>query len=162
MDACVDGYIYSPTNILRRSPTHSSGFRKDRNDLEAGLEFPSAIDVNDTTGIIYSTEFHRGNITRIDLKTGTSRVLGKLPPSTDNVAVSDDTDNPRIFGSSFVEDQIIEMSERGDAQRVVSDGGVHFSAISRHRQPGLHQGLWSPDGVPAEATGVQEYCLGAI
>ncbi len=129
MDACDDGYIYSPTNMygeVRR-------IHPDSGEIETvweGLEFPSAIDVSDKTGIIYSTEFHLGNIVRIDLKRGTSRVLGKFPPMTDNSAVSDDSDNPRIFGSSFVADQIMEISERGDNPRIVSQGGIHFSAIS--------------------------------
>ena len=129
MDACADGFIYSPTNYygtVRRIHPESGEIET----IWEGLQFPSAIDVNDTTGVIYSTEFHLGNITRIDLKTGTSRVLAKFPPCTDNVAVSDDTDNPRIFGSSFVEDQIMEISERGDNQRIISHGGVHFSALS--------------------------------
>ena len=129
MDACADGYIYAPTNLygeVRRIHPESGEIEV----VWEGLEFPSAIDVNDATGIIYSTEFHRGNITRIDLKRGSSRVLAKFPPATDNLAVSDDSDHPRIFGSSFVEDQIMEVSERGDNPRIVSHGGIHFSAIS--------------------------------
>ena len=129
MDACNDGYIYSPVNMygeVRRIHPDSGEIEK----IWKGLEFPSAIDVSDTTGVVYSTEFHLGNIVRIDLKRGASRVLGKFPPMTDNLAVSDDSDNPRIFGSSFVADQIMEISERGDNPRIVSKGGIHFSAIS--------------------------------
>jgi len=129
MDACGDGYIYAPLNLygqVRRINPETAEI----DVIWEGLEFPSAIDVNDQNpDIIYSTEFHMGNITRIDLKRQTSRVIGKFPPCTDNVAVSDDSLHPRVFGSSFVEDYILEVSERGDPQRVVSHGGLHFESI---------------------------------
>ena len=67
MDACVDGYIYSPANLygqVRRIHPDSGKIEV----IWEGLQFPSAIDIIDTTGIIYSTEFHMGNIVRIDLK----------------------------------------------------------------------------------------------
>jgi len=130
MDACSDGYIYSPTNMygeVRRIHPESG-------EIETvwpggDIQFPSAIDVNDATGMVYSTEFHLGNITKIDLKNQTSRVIAKFPPCTDNVACSDDTKIPRIFGSSFVADLIMKVSEFGDLPRVVSMGGLHYESI---------------------------------
>jgi hypothetical protein len=128
MDASSDGYIYAPTNMygeVRRIHPATGEVEK----VWEGLEFPSAIDVNDATGMIYSTEFHLGNITKVDLKNQTMRVLAKFPPCTDNVACSDDTEIPRIFGSSFVADLIMEISEFGDLPRVVSIGGLHYESI---------------------------------
>jgi|GEM_PF-1011373 len=128
MDASADGYIYAPTNLygtVRR--IHPASGKVEQ--VWEGLGFPSAIDVNDATGILYSTEFHLGNITRIDLEKGYSRVLAKLPPATDNVAASDDSIHPRIFGSSFVADHIVEVYENGDDARIISEGGLHFMGI---------------------------------
>ena len=128
MDPSSDGFIYAPTNMygqIRRINPET----KDIEVIWEGLQFPSACEINDKTGIIYATEFHLGNITRIDVKNNYSRVLAKFQPFTDNVCVTDDSIHPRIFGSSFVSDVIMELSETGDDPRIISEGGLLFESI---------------------------------
>jgi sugar lactone lactonase YvrE len=126
MDPSADGYIYSPTNMygeIRRINPET----KEITVLYNNTEFPSSCEINDATGMIYVTEFHLGYITRIDTKIKdpqkAKRIIAKAPPGTDNVACMDGP-NPRIFGSSFLEDWIFEAYENGDPQRIITQGGM--------------------------------------
>jgi len=125
MDPSEDGYIYSCTNMygeLRRINPET----KEITNLYTNVEFPSSVEVNDATGVLYCTEFHLGYITRVDLKIKdpmkAKRVLAKVGPCQDNVACMDGP-NPRIFGSNFGDDWIFECYENGDPMRIIHQGG---------------------------------------
>ena len=125
MEAYDDGFIYSPLNMygeVRKINAET----KEITTLYKNLEFPSSCKINDATGILYTSEFHLGYISRIDLKikdpVRAKRILAVAPPATDNVAVICGP-KPRIFGSSFVEDWIFECYENGDPMRIIAKGG---------------------------------------
>jgi len=121
-----DGCIYSPLNLYGevRKINPETG---EVTTLCKNVEFPSSVDRNDATGIIYVSEFHLGYISRIDLTIKdplrNKRVLAVAPPGTDNVAIESGP-NPRIYGSSFIEDEIFECFENGDPMRVIAKGGM--------------------------------------
>jgi hypothetical protein len=102
------------------------------------VEFPSSVDRNDHTGVIYVSEFHLGYISRIDPKIKdplrSKRVLAAMPPATDNVAVMSGP-TPRIFGSSFIDDCLFECFENGDPIRVIARGGMLPCAIQVVKGP---------------------------
>lgn len=131
MDPSNDGHIYSPLNLYGdiRKINPKTGEIK---TVYTDLEFPSACDIDDSTGLLYSTEFHLGYITRIDLKQKNpkkaKRILAVVPPATDNIAVTDIVNKQggraRVFGSSFIEDWIFEAYENGDPPRTIAKGGM--------------------------------------
>ncbi len=131
MDPSSDGHIYAPLNMygdIRRINPETGEIKTVYSDLE----FPSACDIDDSTGLLYSTEFHLGYITRIDLKekdpSKAKRILAVVPPATDNIAVTDVVNKQggraRVFGSSFIEDWIFEAYENGDPPRTIAKGGM--------------------------------------
>lgn len=143
MDPSDDGHIYSPLNLY-------GDVRKINPDtgeitvVYEDLEFPSAVDIDDSTGLLYSTEFHLGYITRIDLTQQdpkkAKRILAVVPPATDNIAVTDVENKQggraRVFGSSFIEDWIFEAYENGDPPRTIVRGGMLPMSISVIRGEG--------------------------
>jgi sugar lactone lactonase YvrE len=121
-----DGFIYSPSNMygeIRRINPDT----KEITVIADNTEFPSSVDRNDTTGVLYVSEFHLGQISRIDPSIKDTRknkrVLSVTVPGTDNVAVMSGP-KPRIFGTSFPDDWIFECFENGDPVRTVSRGGM--------------------------------------
>ena len=137
MDPSNDGLIYSPLNMYGdvRTINPETGEIK---VVYEDLEFPSAVDIDDSTGLLYSTEFHLGYITRIDLNQPDPRkakkILAVVPPATDNIAVTDIVNKQggraRVYGSSFIEDWIFEAYENGDPIRTIARGGMLPMAIS--------------------------------
>ncbi len=137
MDPSIDGHIYSPLNMygdIRKINPETGEITK----IFTDLEFPSAVDIDDSTGLLYSTEFHLGYITRIDLNQKNpikaKRILAVAPPATDNIAVTDIVNKQggraRVFGSSFIEDWIFEAYENGDPPRTIVRGGMMPMQIS--------------------------------
>jgi len=137
MDPSLDGHIYSPLNMygdVRKINPETGEITK----IFTDLEFPSAVDIDDSTGLLYSTEFHLGYITRIDLNQKNpmkaKRILAVVPPATDNIAVTDIVNKQggraRVFGSSFIEDWIFEAYENGDPPRTIARGGMMPMQIS--------------------------------
>ncbi|MBT8469115.1 MAG: hypothetical protein KJN97_10230, partial [Deltaproteobacteria bacterium] len=136
MDPSNDGYIYAPLNMYGdiRQINPKTGEIK---TVYTELEFPSAVDMDDSTGLLYSTEFHLGYITRIDLNekdpSKAKRILAVVPPATDNIAVTDIVNKQggraRVFGSSFIEDWIFEAYENGDPPRTIAKGGMLPTSI---------------------------------
>jgi sugar lactone lactonase YvrE len=121
-----DGFIYSPTNMygeVRRINPDT----KEITVIASNTEFPSSVDLNDATGVLYVSEFHLGYISRIDLNIKdprkNKRVLAVTGPGTDNVAVLSGP-KPRIFGTTFPDDWVFECYENGDPMRTVSKGGM--------------------------------------
>ena len=121
MDSSDDGFMYGVSNLygkIRRINPET----KEIVDIYDNLEFPSSVEKNDATGIFYTSEFYLGYISRIDPKIKNplkaKRVIAKVPPCLDNVAVMDGP-KPRIFGSSFVEGIVFECYENGDPIRII-------------------------------------------
>jgi len=122
----TDGFIYSPVNMygqIRRINPDT----KEITVIADNTEFPSSVDRNDDTGVLYVSEFHLGYISRIDPSIKdpkkNKRVLSVTGPGTDNVAVMSGP-KPRIFGTTFPDDHIYECYENGDPARTVSKGGL--------------------------------------
>lgn len=158
MDPSVDGHIYSPLNMYGdiRKINPDTG---EITTVYTDLEFPSAVDIDDSTGLLYSTEFHLGYITRIDLNeenpSKAKRILAVVPPATDNIAVTDIENKQggraRVFGSSFIEDWIFEAYENGDPPRTIARGGMLPMAIS------VLKGKYGDRIFTRDLGGIQEY-----
>jgi hypothetical protein len=137
MEEGGDGFIYSVSNLygkIRKINIETNEIT----EVFDNLEFPSSIEINDEAGVVYTSEFHLGYVSRIDLKIKdprkAKRVIAKVPPCLDNVAVMDGP-QPRIFASSFVEDIVFEAKENGDMINILSHGGMMPSSIQIVRDP---------------------------
>jgi sugar lactone lactonase YvrE len=112
-----DGKIYFPAigaNEIWRIPL--DGGRPER--FAGDLAVPTAVKF-DSKGFLLSTQGRSGEILRIDLQSGDKRVVAKVRPGLDNLALTPDD---RLFVSHFVDGGVAEIMANG-AERLLVPAG---------------------------------------
>ncbi len=112
-----DGNIYFPAigaNEIWRIPL--DGGRPER--FAADLAIPTAVKF-DSQGYLLSTQGRSGEILRIDLRSGARRVVAKVRPGLDNLALTADD---RLFVSHFVDGGVAEITADGRERRLAPAG----------------------------------------
>ena len=116
-----DGMVYGGNNVYGGVMQWNVKTGIGKTVFHDGMEWVSAVEVNDVTGLLYATEFYLGHVSRIDLENNTRRIIATLPSFVDNVAV-EDKPNPRIFATAYAYDTVYEVFENGDPPRVIAQG----------------------------------------
>ncbi len=111
-----------------------------------GLGLPTAVKIN-SKGEILSTQGRTGEILKIDIQSASKRVLAKVRPGLDNLALTDDD---RVFVSHFTDGGVAEIMPDGSERRLVQPGfcgpaGITFSS---------DEVLYACDGISIAAVGL--------
>ena len=112
-----DGNIYFPllgANEIWRIPV--GGGRPEPFIKDLGL--PTAVKIN-SKGQIITTQGRTGEILAIDIQSAAKRVLAKVRPGLDNLALTDDD---RVFISHFTDGGVAEIMPDGSERRLVQPG----------------------------------------
>ncbi len=123
-----DGNIYFPllgANEIWRIPV--GGGRPEPFIKDLGL--PTAVKIN-SKGQVISTQGRTGEILAIDIQSASKKVLAKVRPGLDNLALTDDD---RVFISHFTDGGVAEIMPDGSERRLVQPGfcgpfGITFSS----------------------------------
>jgi sugar lactone lactonase YvrE len=140
-----DGNLYFPllgANEIWRIPV--GGGRPEPFIKDLGL--PTAVKINRKGGII-STQGRTGEILEIDIQSASKRVLARVRPGLDNLALTDDD---RVFVSHFTDGGVAEIMPDGSERRLVQPGfcgpaGITFSSDDV---------LYACDGISIAAVGL--------
>lgn len=137
-----DGNIYFPAigaNEIWRIPVE--GGRPER--FAAGLAVPTAVKI-DSKGFLLSTQGRSGEILRIDLQSGAKRVVAKVRPGLDNLALTADD---RLFVSHFVDGGVAEITADGGERLLVPAGFLGPMGLAA----GADGVLYAADGISMAA-----------
>ncbi|HVN27804.1 MAG TPA: hypothetical protein VMT64_04925 [Candidatus Binataceae bacterium] len=120
-----DGNIYFPllgANEIWRIPV--GGGRPQPFIKDLGL--PTAVKI-DSKGNIITTQGRTGEILKIDIQSATRKVLAKVRPGLDNLALTSDD---RVFISHFTDGGVAEIMSDGSERRLVQPGFCGPSGIA--------------------------------
>ena len=111
-----------------------------------GLGLPTAVKINNK-GEIISTQGRTGEILRIDIQSASKRVLAKVRPGLDNLALSADD---RLFISHFTDGGVAEILPDGSERPLVQPGFCGPAGIAF----GSDGVLYACDGISIAAIGL--------